>query len=145
MEERSSKGKKKMRERIQRFMQGRYGSDELSKAMLVAMVVCAVLTWFTKGFLDTILTLAMWILLIYSYIRMFSRNHSKRWAENQKYLSFKNNIVGKMNREKNYAQQRKTHRIYTCPGCKQKIRVPKGKGKIEISCPKCRTKFVKRS
>jgi len=134
-----------MRERFQRFMQGRYGADELSRVMLIVMVVCAVLTWFTNGLLDTILSLAMWGLLIFSYVRMFSRNHAKRWAENQKYLSFKNSILGRINREKNYAQQRKTHRIYSCPGCRQKIRVPKGKGKIEISCPKCKTKFIKRS
>ena len=134
-----------MREKLQRFMYGRYGSDELSKAMLITMLVCAVLTWFTNGFLDTLLSFAMWTLLIYSYVRMFSRNHAKRWAENQKYLSFKNRILERINREKNYAQQRKTHRIYSCPGCKQKIRVPKGKGKIEISCPKCRTKFIKRT
>lgn len=134
-----------MRERFQRFMQGRYGADELSRVMLIVMVVCAVLTWFTNGLLDTILSLAMWALLIISYVRMFSRNHAKRWAENQKYLSFKNRILGDVNRQKNYAQQRKTHKIYSCPGCKQKIRVPKGKGKIEISCPKCRTKFIKRT
>ena len=134
-----------MREKLQRFMYGRYGSDELSKAMLIAMLVCAVLTWFTNGGLDTVLSVAMWALLIYSYVRMFSKNHGKRWAENQKYLSFKNRILGRINKEKNYAQQRKTHRIYSCPGCKQKIRVPKGKGRIEISCPKCKTKFIKRS
>lgn len=134
-----------MRERFQRFMQGRYGADELSRVMLIVMVVCAVLTWFTNGLLDTILSLAMWVLLIISYVRMFSRNHAKRWAENQKYLSFKNRILGDVKRQKNYAQQRKTHKIYSCPGCKQKIRVPKGKGKIEISCPKCRTKFIKRT
>ena len=135
----------KLKEKLYRFMYGRYGSDELSKVLLITMLVCAVLTWFTSGIVDTVLSMAMWILLIYSYYRMFSRNHTKRWAENQKYLSFKNSIVGRLNREKNYAQQRKTHRIYACPGCKQKIRVPKGKGKIEISCPKCRTKFIKRS
>lgn len=134
-----------MRERIQKFMQGRYGTDELSKAMLIAAVVCIVIGWITGGMVQTIVNIAAWVILIYSYVRMFSRNHTKRWAENQKYLSFKNRILGDVNRQKNYAQQRKTHRIYSCPGCKQKIRVPKGKGKIEISCPKCSTKFIKRS
>ena len=134
-----------MKERLRRFMQGRYGVDELSRAMLIGTVVCFILTWFTSGIIETIVYTVGWAIMIYSYVRMFSRNHTKRWTENQKYLSFKNRIIGNFNRQKNYAQQRKTHRIYSCPGCKQKIRVPKGKGKIEISCPKCRTKFVKRS
>lgn len=135
----------RLKEKFRRFMYGRYGADEFSKALMIAMIVCAVLTWFTNGLLETVLNYMVWGLLFYSYFRMFSKNHGKRWAENQKYLSLKNSILGRVNREKNYAKQRKTHRIYSCPGCSQKIRVPKGKGKIEISCPKCRTKFIKRS
>lgn len=134
-----------MKERLRRFMQGRYGADELSRAMIVGTLICFVLTWFTKGLLYTVLYTVGVVLIIWSYVRMFSRNHTKRWAENQKYLSMKYAVTGRIKREKNYARQRKTHRIYSCPSCKQKIRVPKGKGKIEISCPKCRTKFIKRS
>ena len=134
-----------MRERFQRFMYGRYGTDEFSRVLVGITMVCFVLTWFTGGILETVIYFLGWMSCIYAYVRMFSRNHGKRWAENQKYLSFKNRMLGNINRQKNYAQQRKTHRIFACPGCKQKIRVPKGKGKIEITCPKCKTKFRKKS
>ena len=67
------------------------------------------------------------------------------YAENEKYLAATAKFRQRFNREKNMMNQRKTHHIYSCPGCGQKIRIPKGKGKIEIECPKCHTKFVKRS
>lgn len=134
-----------MKERFQRFMMGRYGSDELSNALLASFLVCIVLQIFTKGWGDVVLNILAWAILIFCYYRMFSKNHTKRWAENQKYLSFKNRILGNINRQKGYAAQRKTHHIYKCPGCGQKIRIPKGKGKIEVTCPKCRTTFMKRS
>ena len=134
-----------MKERFQRFMYGRYGADELSKVMVWGVLVCFIVTIFTSGWVDTLFNVLGWVLLIFGYFRMFSKNHSKRWAENQKFLSLKYQILGKVNRQKGYQAQKKTHRIYKCPGCGQKIRVPKGKGKIEISCPKCRTAFIKRT
>ena len=134
-----------MKERFQRFMYGRYGADELSRVMVWGVLLCFVVTIFTSGWADKLFNILGWVLLIFGYYRMFSKNHSKRWAENQKYLSFKNQVLRNANRQKGYAEQRKTHRIYKCPGCSQKIRVPKGKGKIEITCPKCRTTFMKRS
>ena len=66
-------------------------------------------------------------------------------AENQKYLGYTQKIRSRFTREKNMMEQRKTHHIYTCPGCGQKIRIPRGKGqKVEIECPKCHEKFIKR-
>jgi uncharacterized paraquat-inducible protein A len=76
---------------------------------------------------------------------MLSRDIQKRYAENEKYLAATAKFRQRFNREKNMMNQRKTHHIYSCPGCGQKIRIPKGKGKIEIECPKCHTKFIKRS
>mgnify|MGYP000175811789 FL=1 len=83
--------------------------------------------------------------IIYTYFRMLSRNIQKRYAENQKYLSMTAKIRQWFRKEKNMMEQRKTHHIYTCPSCGQKIRIPRGKGKIEIDCPKCHTKFIKKS
>ena len=83
--------------------------------------------------------------IVYAYIRIFSRNIQQRYAENQKFLQMTSKFRFRFNKEKDLMKQRKTHHIYSCPGCGQKIRIPKGKGKIEIECPKCHTKFVKRS
>ena len=75
----------------------------------------------------------------------FSRNIYKRASENQVFLNKTANIRSKINSQKFIMKQRKTHRIYKCPTCNQKVRVPKGKGKISIHCPKCDTYFIKRS
>ena len=86
-----------------------------------------------------------WVCLIYAYFRMFSRNIYKRAAENQAFLKKTARIRSWFYKQKSMMAQRKTHRIFKCPTCKQKIRVPKGKGRIEIRCPKCSTTFIKNS
>ena len=79
------------------------------------------------------------------YFRMFSRNLAKRHAENQKFLNFRYERTVGWNRFKKRTAQRKDYRFFKCPSCKQRVRVPRGHGKIEITCPKCRTCFVKKS
>ena len=95
------------------------------------------------------LSVAMYYLslatLIYTYYRMFSRNIYKRASENQNFLNKTANIIKKINKQKSILKQRKVYRIYKCPTCKQKVRVPRGIGKINIHCPKCDTYFIKRS
>ena len=131
-----------MREKIQRFMIGRYGADELAKAQSIAALVLLFLSMFSRLGIFYWLAIA---LMIYSTWRMFSKNISARYAENQKYLQMTSKFRLRFNKEKNLMKQRRTHHIYSCPGCGQKVRIPRGKGKIEIECPKCHTKFVKRS
>ena len=89
--------------------------------------------------------LLCWALLIYTYFRMFSRQTYKRACENQAYLAKTAKVRHFFASQKSIMAQRKTHHIYKCPTCKQKIRVPKGKGRIEIRCPKCNTTFIKKS
>lgn len=84
-------------------------------------------------------------LMIYSLYRMFSRNVSKRYEENQKFLNYRYQAAVKKDAAKKRWAQRSIYRFYKCPSCKQKVRVPKGRGKICITCPKCKTEFVKRS
>ena len=133
-----------MRDKFNKFMQGRYGVDDFSRFTMGAALVLIILAMFANIFSRTagstldILGVAA---IVYAYIRIFSRNIQQRYAENQKFLQMTSKFRFRFNKEKNLMKQRKTHHIYSCPGCGQKIRIPKGKGKIEIECPKCHTKF----
>ncbi|MDD6182437.1 MAG: hypothetical protein PUB25_01775 [Lachnospiraceae bacterium] len=131
-----------MRERMQGFMAGRYGTDQLSKVILWISLACLAVSMFTRLNVFYILGL---VLLIYTYYRMFSRNVAKRYAENQKYLNWRYGFAVRRNKRKVHWEQRKIYRFYKCPQCRQKVRVPKGKGKVAITCPKCRMEFVRKS
>lgn len=131
-----------MKERLQRFMTGRYGNDQLNQCIFIVAIISMVLEIFTRQSLFYILTM---ILLIFGYTRSLSRNINKRYEENMKFLEKKEAVLNKFRKEKYYASQRRDFHIYTCPQCKQKIRIPKGKGKINITCPKCKTSFIKKS
>ena len=130
-----------MREKLSRFMQGRYGNDGLNQFLMTAALVCLVLSLFG---LDTCYMIAL-LMMVYAYYRMFSRNIYKRAAENQWYLKKTMKVRSWLGSQKKQLAQRKTHHIYKCPGCKQKIRVPRGRGRIEIRCQKCGTKFIRKS
>ena len=135
-----------MKEKIGRFMAGRYGNDKLNQFMMAVFLGCAVLNLFVRNaYASTVLNSWECLLILLVYIRMFSRNISKRYAENQKYLALENRLRRFFGQKRYLMQQRKEYHIYKCPGCKQKIRIPKGKGKIEIRCPKCGTTFIKKS
>ena len=134
-----------MKEKLIRFMQGRYGVDQLSKFLLILGLVVVVISALFNSRVSLILYILGWVLVIYCYFRVFSRNIPKRYAENQAFLEKTYKIRMFFQKQKNIWQQRKTHHIYTCPSCKQKIRIPKGKGKIEVRCPKCGATFIKKS
>lgn len=131
-----------MKEKFMRFMYGRYGIDSLGKFLVSLALIFIVAANFAQS---SLLSTLAWLLIIYAYFRIFSKNTYKRSAENQKYLAKTYKIRCWFARQKNMLVQRKTHHIYKCPSCKQKIRVPRGKGKIEIRCPKCNTTFIRKS
>ena len=131
-----------LKEKLMRFMYGRYGVDSLGKFTLIVGLISILLS----GWLNSlVLSLVSWFLIIYAYFRMFSKNIYKRSAENQWYLNKTYKIRCFFARQKNEMAQRKTHHIYKCPACRQKIRIPKGKGRVEIRCPKCNATFIKKS
>ena len=136
-----------MKEKFIKFMEGRYGVDGFARFTMGVALVCIVASVFFRNGSTTgaILNTVGLAAIIYTYFRMLSRNIQKRYAENQKYLSMTAKIRQWFRKEKNMMEQRKTHHINTCPSCGQKIRIPRGKGKIEIDCPKCHTKFIKKS
>ncbi|HIR75538.1 MAG TPA: hypothetical protein IAB97_01305 [Candidatus Choladousia intestinipullorum] len=131
-----------MKRRFMEFMSGRYGADQLSRFTLAVSLILLVLNIFTNL---RIIYLAALIVLAWCYFRMFSRNITKRSAENQKYLNMVWKSKVKFGKFKNRIVQSKDYHIYKCPSCGQKIRIPRGKGKICITCPKCRTEFEKKS
>ncbi len=130
------------RDRLNQFMYGRYGQDQLNTFLLIVGAILLVIGMFVSvpG-----LSLVVLIILGYTYFRMLSRNIPARYAENQKFLQLKDRVTGFFHRGKGRAEDMKVNHIFRCPKCRQKIRVPRGKGMIEITCPKCRTKFRKRS
>lgn len=130
-----------MREKMMRFMQGRYGNDRLGQVMLGLAMVCVVLSLFWIPFISTIGL----VVLILTYYRMFSRQIARRTAENQKYLKLEWKLRAKLQKQKQSLAQRRTHRIYKCPNCRQKIRVPRNRGRIAISCRKCGTEFIRKT
>lgn len=131
-----------MKEKLVRFMQGRYGTDKLNTFLLVSAVVISLLSSVIR---IKFLFIVSYILLGYTLFRTFSRNTYKRYEENQKFLTHYNKVIQWVQRKKKRVQERKTHCFFKCPKCKQRVRVPKGKGKIAITCPKCREEFIKKT
>lgn len=131
-----------MRQRMMSFMQGRYGIDKFSNFLMGAACVIIFMNLFMRNGLLSLIGL---VVFIYAYYRMFSRNISKRSSENIWFLNKTYGIRRYFLKQRDRAQIRKTHHIYRCPKCGQNVKVPRGRGKIEITCPKCRNEFVKRS
>lgn len=137
-----------MKEKVIRFMQGRYGAygaDSLTKFLMAAGVVIMFLTYAFRGKALNLGSYVFLTVMIYCYFRLFSKNVTKRYAENQAFLARTSAVRGFVRKQKSLWQQRKVYHIYKCPGCKQKIRIPRGKGKIEVRCPKCNATFIKKS
>lgn len=134
-----------MREKFARFFMGRYGYDKLTLfAVIVSVILSAAAIFVGNAVVYYILRALSIALLVLVVLRMFSRNISARKAENEKYLRIKNKILmsgGGIKKhftlQKNKWRDRKTHRYFRCPGCKNILRVPRGKGEITVTCPVC--------
>ena len=136
-----------MKEKFMRFMQGRNGVDQFARFTMGVALAAIVLTLFTgtRSGIGAFLDLFGMAAIVYTYFRIFSKNISKRYQENQKYLQMTDKLRVRFRKEKRMMSQRKDYHIYSCPGCGQKIRIPRGGfKKVEIECPKCHTKFIKR-
>lgn len=134
---------------IQNIMQQANPIDQLSRFLLKVGGVIGVIGILLRH--NSILWLGFG-LIIWMYVRTFSKDRNKYYKQNQQFLAQKARITGFFNRnkqkvekKKKRAQQKKTHRFYNCPECKQQVRIPKGRGKVAITCPSCGTKFVKKS
>ena len=114
-------------------MSGRYGHDKLNSAVLWTGVAVAILAMFIPTVFGLALHMLAYALVGIALFRTFSRNTYKRYQENRKFLMLVDRLKDR------------DHRYFECPRCRQLVRVPKGKGKISISCPKCKEKFVKKT
>ena len=119
---------------MRRFMQGRYGNDKLNTALLICGAIISILSLILRNPWFSLFSLiACYFLMFIVIFRMLSRNTYKRYRENRKYLQLMERIRDRQ------------HRYYDCPRCRQQVRVPRGKGKISITCPKCKEKFIKKT
>ena len=125
--------------KIRGFLYGRNGFDDLAKhTMIASIIVFLIYGFWPQGLVKFIFSVISYTLMGYSYFRILSKNIYKRVQENKKYL-------GAIKITKTRWQQRKTHKFFRCPKCKTWLRVPKGRGKITITCVKCSNKFEKRT
>lgn len=127
---------------LKRFMIGRYGTDQLSIALIFLSIALSILSRFLPSRIIDIIYIA---LLIIAYYRIFSKNTYKRYIENQKFIGFWIPIQNKFKRKINRITSRKEYKYFKCTNCKQRIRVPRGKGKIKVTCPKCRNIMIKKT
>lgn len=126
-------------------MAGRYGADQFGRFLSGAALVLLIVNLFVRGIVGQILYFLVLAVLVYNIFRMFSKNTAARYKENVAYLKVKNRVVGWYANLRRRIRESKTHRFYKCPTCKTTVRVPKGKGKIRITCPKCGASFVRKS
>ena len=124
---------------MRRFMYGRYGVDQLNLFLLVAAMALAVIAMILSRLgavcrvIGALVSFLSYGLLFFYLFRFLSKNLEKRILENRRYLTWKSRILDRQNR------------YYRCPNCKQTVRVPRGRGKICIKCPKCNEKFIRKS
>ena len=117
-----------------RFMQGRYGGDKLNITLVWISLGAYILQLLIPvAGIKELLILLYYGILGWAIFRMLSRNTYKRYEENRKYLRFVERLKDR------------EHRYYDCPRCHQPVRVPRGKGKISITCPKCSEKFIRKT
>jgi len=124
------------------YMKGRYGYDELSKVLILVGLVLSIFSNFTGGMVLNVLALAS---VAYGGLRVLSKEKANRRKELQQYIKLKQSVVSKYRIYRNRWIQRKAFKITKCPSCKQKVRIPRGRKKIRVTCPSCQTKFIKKT
>lgn len=126
-------------ERMRQWMQGRYGQDELSNFLCVAALVVVLLSWIPALRFLYVFALA---LLIWSLFRCYSRNISKRQQERAAYMRMRGKVTGFFSLQKRRWTDRKDYRYLRCRQCGALLRVPRGKGTVRVTCPKCHSQTV---
>ena len=121
----------RMWESLRQFMAGRNGVDTLAWFWCILGIVLNLVGSFSNIMLFSAFA---YIPLLLAIFRIFSRETARRYEENEKFRQFFSRLRG-----------RRTYCYYKCPACKTRVRVPRGKGKIRITCPSCRESFIKKT
>ena len=132
-----------------RFMEGRYGMDQLSRFLSVASCVVLLAALLTRsvwgGRVSALLLWAAIVIMVWCYWRAFSRKPEQRQQENLRYLERREKVQSWFRAQRDMFRQRKDYVFFRCPGCKSLIRVPRGKGLIRITCRRCGYSFEKKT
>jgi len=128
-------------QKLRQFMYGRYGTDQLSLGLLIIGLICGVISMLT-GFAP--LYYISFVFYAFEIYRMLSKDIEKRRAENMKFMQLIWKVKNFFASLKTKAELRKKYKYFKCPACGQKIRIPRGRGKVEVHCPKCSHNFIKK-
>ena len=132
----------KIRAFLNRIMQGRHGADELSMALLIAGLALSIIGSLTRFPLLSLLSMALYI---YAMFRMFSRDHQKRYAENQKYLSVMHGSSGSVRQFFVRLKNIRKYKYFKCPECHSRLRLPRKVGEVTVTCGKCHHAFKQKA
>ena len=127
---------------LHNFMAGRYGPDHLGAAMVIVslgLYLVSIITGLTP------IIYVSYMILALTFFRMLSLNIIRRRTENDKFIRYWWPIKTKLNRRLANIKHRKTHKFFKCPSCSNTLRVPKGKGRLQVTCPKCGERFIKKT
>ena len=131
-----------LRNFLRNFMMGRYGPDHLGVAMIVFSLVLSLFNTII-GFAP--IMYVSYVVLAFSLFRMLSRNIPRRRLENDRFIRYWWPVRTRAHRALANIKHRKTFRFLKCPSCSNTLRVPKGRGRLQITCPKCGERFLKRT
>jgi len=126
----------KLYQKYAHLMRGRYGRfDQINKALLVLWAIMMILDRWIPYYIGNILAVAAFALVLY---RFLSKKIYPRSNENQKFIQW----IAQM--KDVFKVKKATYSYFKCPECKQKMRAPKGRGKIKVTCKNCHTQFTKK-
>jgi predicted RNA-binding Zn-ribbon protein involved in translation (DUF1610 family) len=130
-------------------MVGRYGQDHLGVAIMIASLVVYAISIITRlaslVLVSSVLFVISFLMVVVALARMLSRNIPRRRAENDRFIRYWWPVRMRMKNARSDMMQHKTHRFFRCKSCRNRLRVPRGKGKLHITCPKCGERFIKKT
>ena len=134
-----------MKQKIQAFFVGRNGFDDLARFLNWVSIALILLSIVFSGVLSTVFYVLAIVNIVYTYYRALSKKVYVRAAENSKFVAKRDSVKAELNGGKDRFSQRKEYKFFTCPSCHARLRVPRGKGKIVMTCRKCGNIFEGKS